>query len=602
MLREVIDIASLEDFVSGLARSARLRVTVYDGHGQLVIASPPESDFALLTRHVLERLPPNLALTPVPAHDPPGLVAFVESHAVWYVVAPVYADGQQAGYVGIGEFRERAPTAEQWNLPDGSEGVDRPTLLHAWEKLPPLNRGGHAHAVVTARWGARQLAEWGRRESRLLSASAEVALVGDIAELLTGEQDLQRVLNRIVTETARVMDCPSCSLRLYDPKTGELTMKAQHNLPADYLAKGAVLRVASAVDDEALKGGIVYIENGATDPRVQYPDELRQHGIVSLLTAGMIYRGQPVGVIRVYTRQRRRFRKAQRDLLRAVAYQAATAVVHAQLVEERLRSAATQRQLMLAGQLQERMIRIPPPRHPRIETALAFHPTYEVAGDFCDFLTLCDGRLAAVVADVAGKGVPASLLMSSVRGALRAAAESCLGPAELLTRLNVQLCRETLPSEFVTLLMIAIDAEARNLTYVSAGHEPLLVLRDGAVQPTNEADLVLGIALDETYHEHTLPLCANDLLLLYTDGAIDARNFAGEEFTRERLWASVCSYGALRPQQVLTNIVWDIRRFVGLAEQADDLTLVALRVLPEQKGVRNLFCEAPSGPSTEKGS
>ena len=81
------------------------------------------------------------------------------------------------------------------------------------------------------------------------------------------------------------------------------------------------------------------------------------------------------------------------------------------------------------------------------------------------------------------------------------------------------------------------------------------------------------------YHEHALPLCPGDLLLLYTDGAIDARNFAGDEFTRERLWQSFQSYGALRPQHVLDNIVWDIRRFVGLAEQSDDLTLVALRVL-----------------------
>ena len=581
MLREVIDIASLEDFVNGLARSARLRVTVYDGRGLLIVASPPESDFALLTRHVLDRLPATLALTPVPAHDPPGTVAFVESHAVWYVVAPVYADGQQVGYVGIGEFRDRPPTAEQWNLPDQGDGVDRATLLRAWEKLPPIDRSGHAHAVVTARWGARQLAESGRRESRLLAASEQVALVGDIAELLTGEQDLQRVLNRIVAETARVMDCPSCSMRLYDPKTGELKIKALHNLPPEYLSKGAVLRTASAVDDEALQGGIVYIEDSTTDPRVQYPDELRQLGIVSLLTAGMIYRGQSVGVIRVYTNQRRRFRKAQRDLLRAVAYQAATAVVHAQLVEERLRSAETQRQLMLAGQLQERMIRIPPPRHPHIETALAFHPTYAVAGDFCDFFSLCDGRLASVVADVAGKGIPASLLMSSVRGALRAAAESCLNPAELLTRLNRQLCRETLPSEFVTLLMIVIDPDARNLTYVNAGHEPLLVLRAGQVRPTDEGNLVLGIMPDEDYQEHALPLCPSDLLLLYTDGAIEARNFADEEFTRERLWQSLGSYGALRPQQVLTNIVWDIRRFVGLAEQSDDLTLVALRVLPE---------------------
>ena len=584
MLREIIDIASLEDFVHGLARAAQLRVSVYDRRGDLIVASPAQSDFALLTNHVLDRLPAGMVLTPVPAHDPPGTVAFVESEAVWYVVAPVYVDDRQAGCLGIGEFRDTPPTDAHWQLPPGSAGPDRATLCRAWEQLPPLDRRGTSRAVVTARWGARQLAEWGRREHRLLTASNQVALVGDIAELLTGEQDLQKILDRVVGETARVMSCPYASMRLYDPTTDELVIKAVYGLPQDYVGKGAVLRMASAVDDAALRGEIVNIENMAEDPRVQYPEHARAHGIVSLLTAGMIYRGSPVGVLRVYTQQRRRFRKAQRDLLRAVAYQAATAVVHAQLVAERLRNAETQRQLELAGEVQERMIRTPPPRQPGIETGLAFHPTYEVAGDFCDFFKLCDGRLAAVVGDVAGKGVPASLRMSSVRGALRAAAECCRSPSEILTLLNGHVCRETVPREFVTLLLIALDADARGLTYANAGHEPLLRLRNGEIDETGEADLVLGIEPREVYHEHRLDLRPNDLLLLYTDGAIEARNFADEEFGRDRLRESLRTYGDLRPQQVLNNIVWDIRRFVGLAEQSDDLTLVALRVQAESAG------------------
>lgn len=580
MLREVIDIASLEDFVSGLARAARLRVCIYDENGTLIVASPADNDFALLTRHVLDRLPAHLPMTRVPAHDPPASVAFVESRAIWYVVAPVYGEDQHMGYVGLGEFRDGQPTTAQWPLPDATGGLDHGTLLRAWEKLPPLERGGHSRAVVTARWAARQLAEWCHRESHLLSATDQVALVGDIAELLTGQQDLQKVLDRIVAETARVMDCPACSIRLYDPKTNLLTIKALHNLPPEYIGKGAIIRSSSGVDDEALRGRIVYVEDVASDPRIQYPNQAHQQGIVSMLTAGMIYRGSPVGIIRVYTDRRRRFRKAQRDLLRAVAYQAATAIVHAQLVDERLRNAETQRQLALAGELQERMIRIPPPRHSRLDTALVFHPTYEVAGDFCDFLTLGDGRFAVAVGDVAGKGIPASLLMSWVRGALRATAEACRGPGKLLTRLNRQLCRETTASEFVTLLLVAIDADARRLTYASAGHEPLLILRDGHVQATEESDLVLGINPDEVFHEHTLSLCPEDLLLLYTDGAIEARNFADEEFGRPRLWESLQTYGKLPPQQVLNNIVWDVRRFVGLAEQADDTTLVAVRVRP----------------------
>jgi sigma-B regulation protein RsbU (phosphoserine phosphatase) len=581
MLRELLDIAWLEDFVSGLSRTAGRRVCVYDTRGTLMVASAASGEFAELTGRVLGVLPSDMRMVPVPAHDPPGQVAYVTSHGVWYIVAPVYVDDHEAGYLALGEFREHSPSGDQWHRIHTSATADIERLIQAWEALPPLQRDGTGQAVITVRWGARLLSEWCRRESRLLAASDEVALVGDIAALLTGQQDLQRVLDRIVSETARVMQCPFCSMRLYDPATHELTIKAVYNLSPDYVGKGAVVRADGSVDDQALRGQIVYVEDMTTDERVQYPDKARAQGIVSMLTAGMIYRGSPVGVIRVYTRSKRRFRKVQRDLLRAVAYQAATAIVHAQLAEERLRTADMQRQLQLAGDLQARLVRVPPPPHPHIQSALVFNPSYDVGGDFCDILSLADGRLAAVVADVVGKGVPASLLMSSVRGALRAHADWCNRPGELLTRLNRQVCRETTPAEFVTLHLLAIDPAARRVTYSNAGHEPLLILRRGQVLSTEEADLVLGIESSEVYHEYTLPLEPGDFLLLYTDGAVEARNFEDEEYGRERLHESLRTYGALAPQQLLNNIVWDVRRFVGLAEQSDDLTLVGLRVLPE---------------------
>lgn len=580
MLRELIDTAMLEDFASGLSRTAGLRVGVYDSRGGLIVASAAASDFARLTGWTLGTLPANLTMTPVPAHDPPAHVAFVAHNGIWTIIAPVYVDDRQAGYVGVGEFREQSLAGDHWHRARTAAAADIDAIIAAWQKLPELDRTGHSRPVVTARWGARLLAHWGQRESRLLTATDQVALVGDIAQLLTGDEDLQTVLDRIVAETARVMHCPYASLRLYDPRTRELSIKAVHNLSPDYVGKGAVVRTAGAVSDEALRGQIVYVEDVTTDPRVQYPDDARKQGIVSMLTAGMIYRGSPVGVLRVYTDRKRRFRKAQRDLLRAVAYQAATAVVHAQLVEERLRNAETERQLAMAGELQARMMRNPPPHHPRLRTALVFHPTFEVAGDFGDFFLLCDGRLVAVVGDVAGKGVPASLLMSQTRGALRAAADACHGPGELLTLLNRHMCRDTLPSEFVTLLLVAIDLSGQHLTYANAGHEPLLWLRDGEVTSTREGGLVLGIDPDEVYEEHSLPLRPNDLLLMHTDGGIEALNFAGETFGRDRLRQSLQTYGQLEPRQILDNIVWDIRRFVGLAEQSDDLTMIALRVLP----------------------
>jgi sigma-B regulation protein RsbU (phosphoserine phosphatase) len=578
MLRELVDIAWLEDFVRGYARSAGLRIAAYDARGGLVSGSEALSEYSRLTGEVLEQIPVGLQLVPAPSDAPPAHVGFTEQRGVCYVVAPIYVDGQTAGYVAVGEFRDHSPAGHVWQTAQQHAGVDLPRLIAAWEHLPKLDRGGGSQAIFTSRWAARMLAERCRRETQLQGAAAEIALVGDIAELLHGQQDLQKVLDRIVAETARVMRCRFSSLRLYKPATNELVNKAVFGLSQKYLNKGVILRAQSVIDEEALQGKIVYVENAATDPRILYPAHAREEGIVSVLTSGMIYRGNPIGVLRVYTDRKQRFRTAQRNLLRAVAYQAATAIAHAQIVEERLRAAATQRELELAGALQARMISAPPPHTPNLECAVIFTPQRHVSGDFCDFLTLPDGRLAAVVADVSGKGVPAALLTTTTRGALRAMAAEHADLGELITGLNRYVCRETGPAEFITLLIVAIDARRGRLSFCNAGHEPLLLHREGRVEPTTDGGIVLGVDAAERYHETSLALRPRDFVLLYTDGAAEAMNFAGEIFGRQRIRESLRDYGHQMPELCLRNIRWDLRRFRGLAEQSDDLTLVGIRV------------------------
>lgn len=579
MLRELIDTAVLEDFVAGLAQAAGLRVCAYDAGGRLLAVSAATSAFAKLTAHppgALSRRPELIAL---PADAPPAKVGFTEFTGVWYVFAPILLEDQHAGLAGVGAFRDGELSRECRAEIAFAARVDEATVQTAWEGLPTLKRTGDSHAVVTARWAARLLSNWCRRELRMHTATEQLELVGDIARLLTGEHDLQTVLDRIVAETARVMNCPYCSLRLYNPETDELTIQAVHNLSDRYLAKGPVLRSQNPIDREALSGKLVYIEDAGQDPRIRYPDQARAQGLVSGLTVGLLHRAQPVGVLRIYSNRRQKFRRTQRNLLRAVASQAATAIVHARLHESRLHAAETERQLALAGDVQARMVHSDPPTHPRIQTASIFDPCAPVGGDFCDFFTLRDGRIAAVVGDVVGKGIPASLLMASVRAALRAGAECCDDLGEILTRLNRHVFRETSTSEFVTLLLIAVDPDRSRLEFCSAGHEPLLLHRAGEVLRFDEGNLILGVDPDERYQACEIPLQPDDFVLLFSDGAIDAANFRGELFGRDRLLAALRQYGTQRPDQALKNIQWDIRRFIGLAERSDDLTLVGLRMI-----------------------
>lgn len=613
MLRELIERTSLEDFVSGLARACNLRAVVYDSRGDLLAASLPVSGWALLRGALPERLPRPIEFTTLPADAPPAAVAFLLEGGVAFVLAPVHAGERVAGYVMLGEFRDPAaappteletwrgagePLAGETPLTEpprparggaaeaaavgaqlaGPPSADSQRLRRAWEALPELRRSGDAHAVVSARWASRVLGEACRREQSLDTALDELALLGDIGALLSGSADLESVLKQVVAETARVLKCTACSMRLYDAESDELRIAAAYNLSPGYVNKGAVLRSENPIDDEALRGQLVTIEDVTRDARIRFPEEAQREGIVSGLTAGMLHRGEPIGVLRVYTNRRWRFRASQRHLLRAVATQAATTIVNARLAQDRIRAARMEQQLALAGELQTRLMGTPPPKFAPVESALIFDPSGHVGGDLADFLILPDGRLAAIVADVMGHGVHASLLTAYTRGAFRANAAACSDLGVLLSRLNDQLCGETNPNEFVSLLLVAVSRDGRRLSFCNAGHEPPMILRRGEIERPEEAGLVLGLQPGEAYVETHADVGPGDAILLFTDGATEAMNFEGQQYGRDRLRDSLLQYGALPPRPLLASMHWDIRRFVGLAEQSDDLTLLALRI------------------------
>jgi sigma-B regulation protein RsbU (phosphoserine phosphatase) len=281
-----------------------------------------------------------------------------------------------------------------------------------------------------------------------------------------------------------------------------------------------------------------------------------------------------------------------------VAAQAAVAIVNARLIEQRVQAVTLERELKVAGQVQSRMLGGEPPQFDQVEIARVFSPTRTVTGDFCDFFTLCDGRVAAVVADVVGKGVPAALLGAMLRGAMRASAEACHEPGELFRRLNQHMCQETNLGEFATVVMVTISPDGRTLEYCSAGHEPVLLVRGNQVLTLEDGGLVLGVNPDERYEAHTLPVEPDDFLVLYTDGAIDALNFAQENFGRARFNAALRTYAALSTTEAVRSIEWDIRRFVGLAEQADDITLIGLRIKPVPAEVVRRTAAAPDVAAT----
>jgi sigma-B regulation protein RsbU (phosphoserine phosphatase) len=323
----------------------------------------------------------------------------------------------------------------------------------------------------------------------------------------------------------------------------------------------------------------VYVADAPSDVRTRYPEQARAEGIVSALAVGMLCRGRPVGVIRAYTSRPHRFSRFEVSLLRALAAQSAAAIVNARLYREAREAERWARQIRHAGDIQRRMIPTRPPERSGFALGTAYAPSFEVGGDFYDFIELPSGHVGLAIADVMGKGLPAALMMASLRSALRVYARTLGEIDKIVARVNNHFHRDTLVSEFATAVYGVLAPDGRTFTYCNAGHNPPVLLRDRTVHALETGGMVLGVRHGEHFKKETVPLRPDDVLLLYTDGVLDALNFAGENFGYDRMIRSLVAKAAMPAPLIAHDLLWDVRRFVGLAPQADDLTVVAVKVL-----------------------
>ena len=227
------------------------------------------------------------------------------------------------------------------------------------------------------------------------------------------------------------------------------------------------------------------------------------------------------------------------------------------------------------------MIPAAPPQMSGLDLGAVYVPSLDLSGDFYDFIELPEGNLGLAICDVMGKGVPAGLLTASIRASLRAHADALYDLSDILARVNRSMCDDTLTTSFATLFYGVINTTTMELTYANAGHEPPLLIRDRQAISLTGGGTVLGIYRELEYEMSVTQLTAGDVVLFTTDGLIEAMDFHEEEFGRDRMIeAAIDAIDQGLPAKGITqHVLWDMRRFTGLREHGDDVTLVAVRVL-----------------------
>ena len=244
------------------------------------------------------------------------------------------------------------------------------------------------------------------------------------------------------------------------------------------------------------------------------------------------------------------------------------------------------RDLEIAREIQHWLVPTAPPEVPGVEIAFVSRPANTVGGDYYDaFLRAPAGakpdskRLLVVVADVAGKSVPAALLMATFQASLRTLAEANTSLLELVEGLNRYACAHSLGGRrFTTAFFAELDPETRFLSYIRAGHNaPLIRRASGALEPLETGDLPLGIEPGARFTCATTTMSPQDLLVIFTDGLLEAVNDADQEFGEARILEVLKSSSTAGAQATLKNLLSAVDAFVGHARQHDDITCLLLR-------------------------
>jgi len=425
-----------------------------------------------------------------------------------------------------------------------------------------------------------------------------------LTTLVAGEFSLQEVLDKLAEAAVKIVGVKACSIRLLDEEAGDLKMRSTFGLSEEYRNKGVVSKNDTVIK-AAFAGEAVVLDDMRVDGRVKYKEATIKEGLVSQLTVVMQFRGRAIGVLRLYSPKPMHFDEDDINLARAVASQCAVAITNARLYSKAIEGARIAEQMRLAGLIQRRMIPEKAPVMKGLDIASAYIPCFDVGGDAYDFRRISDTQILITIADIMGKGIPAAMMMSWFRGAARAYAEGCMECSDcqgyegffaeniedrtrvvsrtlaVIRNFNRMACDECRDGEFITLFYAMIDVANMTVTYCNCGHEPTVLLRNGKIIDLDKGGLVLGVDAKADYEISTIELTKDDCFLFYTDGLTDAVNFDNELWGREKLLATAKKYADGSAKQMVKNILRYRRRFVGLARQIDDTSMVVAKVVKE---------------------
>jgi sigma-B regulation protein RsbU (phosphoserine phosphatase) len=433
-----------------------------------------------------------------------------------------------------------------------------------------------------------RLEELEAENRRLLQAVAELTQLNELARVISSTMAVDQILERVVHSAIKSIGAEQGVISL---------VEADREAPLRTLVRGIDTRRPGKPMrlNELLSGWLIkhkkplVVHDLSRDERFKRvsidADQVR-----TVLGVPLASRGRFLGVITLFNKEGgEKFSDDDVRMLSIIAAQSAQVIENARLHEQEKELQRIEQELEMAREMQAALLPKAAPQLPGFELSGMSVPARQVGGDYFDFIQIDENRWGIALGDVAGKGIPAALLMANLQALLRGEARMGHPPVETVARVNHLLYLNTEPRQFVTLFYGVLDVSRSLFEYVNAGHNyPLLVSPDGLCEPLSTGGLLLGIMPEYPYESATITLHPGQLLLVYSDGVNECVDAEDQEFGEDGIRAILAEKCGVSARAVCDCILERVQHHAAGQPQTDDITLVAVKATGSEPGKSEL--------------
>jgi phosphoserine phosphatase RsbU/P len=461
---------------------------------------------------------------------------------------------------------------------DETKGFELGAIDYIHKPFLPVVLQARVRTHVALRAAREQLVEEKRKVDLVLEEAERLSgVIFDYASRMGAETDPDKLLLLNADMARELVRADRCSIWLLDVSTGELWTKVAHGLPEVRIPADHGLVGACIARDQA-----IVVNDTSKDPRFDR-DIDRSSGYVTHSVLALPLRspaGDVVGALQVLNKLGS-FQESDVKLLGLAASFSASALVTQTLRQEAEAARLVFRELEIAREVQFRLFPSHPPHIPGLEISAYCRPAHFVGGDYYDFLSRPDSELWFTIGDVSGKGISAAVLMASLQASLRSQINARPDSvADVVSELNHALCLSFGLERYTTLFCARLDPIDWNMTYVNAGHvRPVLLRSSGEMDHLDSGGFPVGMFDAATYEYAGIRLHPGDVLACFSDGITDARNRKGQMWDESEIRKVLCENRHRSSADLLDKLLQSTADYMETAEQADDITIVILRVL-----------------------